>query len=417
MDDASAGPRPFRGWWILGFCTLAITLTAPGQTVGVSAFVDHFVDDLRLSDNSVSAAYLGGTLAGSLTMTSIGKWIDRRGVRRTMLIITISFSLVVMAMSQVQNIAMLAVGFVGIRMLGQGSLSLVSQTGIALWFDQYRGLAFGLSMTFSAVFMAGGPFILTALIDAYGWRSAWVIAGATVFVLLVPGTFLLMVDRPETIGQLPDGKEPVTDVHGPATIHYTVGQAMRTGGFWALTATMVCASAFITGLTFHHFSMMADKGLTDGQAAGVFLPQMIGTLATGFAFAYMTDRVSSRPLLGLSSILLALGMISYRWVEPGIGAVLYGVLIGLNAGSIRALGSALYPKWFGTANIGAIRGVSTQFGVAASAIGPLIIAAGEDVAGSYDRLLLVLSIVPIAAGVAGIVVASPRARPMASSSV
>ncbi len=412
MDDPSSVTRHrFRGGWILAFCTLAITLTVPGQTIGVSAFVGHIRDDLSLSDTSVSAAYLVGTLAGSLAMASIGRWIDRRGVRRTMLVIATCFSFVVMGMSLVQNIVMLAVGFVGIRMLGQGSLSLVSQTSIALWFDQRRGFAFGIAMTVSAGLMAGGPFVLTTAIDSLGWRWAWVAAGATVFVLIVPVAWFLMVDRPESIGQVPDGARRDNAVEKPPGLDHTVGEAMRTAAFWTLTASMVTASALITGLTFHHFSLMAAQGLSDEEAAAVFLPQMIGTVSMGFVFAWLTDRVSARPLIALTMAALAGGMLAYNWVAPGAGAIAYGTIVGLSAGSTRAISSTLYPKWFGTRHIGAIRGVATQFGVAASAVGPVAVALGLDIMGGYGRLLGVLVVIPITVGLAGLVVAEPSAAP------
>ena len=41
---------------------LAAGLTGPGQTIGVSVFIDHFVEDLALSRPLVSTAYLIGTL-------------------------------------------------------------------------------------------------------------------------------------------------------------------------------------------------------------------------------------------------------------------------------------------------------------------------------------------------------------------
>ncbi len=411
MGDAPGDSTRFRGWWVLAFCTLSITLTTPGQTIGVSAFVEHFVDDLGLTDTSVSTAYLVGTLVGSFAMASIGRWIDRRGVRHTMLVIATCFSAVVVAMSQVRNIAMLAVGFVGIRMLGQGSLSLVSQTAIALWFDRRRGLAYGISMTVSAGLMAGGPFVLTSSIDAFGWRTAWMVSGVTVFVLIVPIAWFLMADRPESIGQVPDGHAVHPDARAPVAVHHTVGEAVRTGGFWALNGTMVVASALITGLTFHHFTMLEAKGLTTAEAASVFLPQMLATVSTGFVFAWLTDRMSARPLLFLSMAALVGALLSYTRVEPGATAWTFGLLVGVNAGSVRALGSALYPKWFGTREIGAIRGVATQLGVGASALGPVIIAVGLDVAGSYERLMYGLVVLPVCAGVAGLLVAEPQARP------
>ena len=46
-------------------------------------------------------------------------------------------------MGTVQHLWMLLSDSLG-YMLGQGALSLVGQTSIALWFDEKRGFAFGL---------------------------------------------------------------------------------------------------------------------------------------------------------------------------------------------------------------------------------------------------------------------------------
>ena len=127
MNNASE-KSAFRGWWILALSTVAIALTGPGQTIGVSSFIDEITTDLRLTDTTVSTAYLVGTITGSLAMPAIGRWIDRRGVKLTMIIIATLFSAAVVHMGLVQNLTGLIFGFIGIRMLGQGALSLVSQT-------------------------------------------------------------------------------------------------------------------------------------------------------------------------------------------------------------------------------------------------------------------------------------------------
>ena len=99
---------------------------------------------------------------------------------------------------------------------------------------------------------------------------------------------------------------------------------------------------------------------------------------------------------------------SYAWVSPGIGAALYSLLLGANGGSIRALASALYPKWFGTENIGAIRGLATAFGVGASAIGPLIVALGFRATGDYVSLNYFLALVPAVAIFASFLLRVPK---------
>ena len=92
------------------------------------------------------------------------------------------------------------------------------------------------------------------------------------------------------------------------------------------------------------------------------------------------------------------------------------MLLGINGGSIRALASALYPKWFGTDHIGAIRGVATAFGVGASAVGPLIVAIGFRATGDYVTLNFFLALTPAAAIIAALFVQAPR-KAMSSPSL
>jgi len=400
--------EPFRGWGLLGLSTLAISLTLPGQTIGVSSFADHLTTDLAISATSLSTAYLIGTISGSLAMPAIGRWIDRTGVRKTMILIATAFSIAVAYMGTVRHLWMLVIGFVGIRMLGQGALSLVGQTSIALWFDQKRGLAFGLSMTASAGLMSLGPLGLTSLIENFGWRWAWVISAACIFLILVPATWRWMEDRPESLGQRPDGGASQAGDVSTVIDHYTVREAAATNAFWVLTGVMVVSSALITGVTFHHFALMEAAGLTTGEAAAVFVPQMVGTVAAGFIWAWLTDRVSAKFLLVSCQASLLGAHLSYAWVSPGLGAAIYSLLLGANGGSIRALASALYPKWFGTENIGAIRGLATAFGVGASAIGPLIVALGFRATGDYVSLNYFLALVPGVAIFASFLLKAPK---------
>ena len=110
----------FRGdaGLILLSAILASVLTGPGQTIGVSVFIDHFVDDLNLTRAQVSTAYLIGTLTGSLFLPAVGRFIDRRGVRVAQTIIGILFAAALVNMSFVQGFITLAIGFTGIRLLG-----------------------------------------------------------------------------------------------------------------------------------------------------------------------------------------------------------------------------------------------------------------------------------------------------------
>src|SRR5712671_7926157 len=150
-DDAStldADPRrelikvlPLHyGWVILAAGTFGSFMTLPGQTAGVSVFLDPLTADLGISRTWASTAYAVGTLAGILPAPLIGRWIDRRGPRLTATIIAASLALACAYMALVQSGIMLLLGFALLRGTAIGGLSLVSQQVVNLWFVQRRGL-------------------------------------------------------------------------------------------------------------------------------------------------------------------------------------------------------------------------------------------------------------------------------------
>jgi len=67
------------GWVVLAAGTLGMLMTMPGQTVGVSVFLDPIIADLGVPRSLVSLLYMVGTLTGALALPWIGRWIDRVG--------------------------------------------------------------------------------------------------------------------------------------------------------------------------------------------------------------------------------------------------------------------------------------------------------------------------------------------------
>lgn len=135
----------FYGWIIMAAGTLGLILTSPGQTYSVSIFIEHFITDLGISRSLVSTLYTTGTLAGSFGLPLIGRQIDRRGPRQMVVVIAVIFGLACIYMGFVQNALMLGLGFIGIRMFGQGSLGLVSQNVINQWWVYRRGMVMGIA--------------------------------------------------------------------------------------------------------------------------------------------------------------------------------------------------------------------------------------------------------------------------------
>jgi MFS family permease len=404
---AARHPNAFYGWYMLLFCTIVRGFTAPGQTIGVSAFTDDLIESLGTSRSAVATAYLVGTLTGAAALPFVGRWIDRAGVKHTLTIVSVGFAAAVALTGTVQNIVMLAFAFVGLRMLGQGSLSLIGSQGVVMWFERRRGFALALNAMGTVAILSLAPLTFAALIGAFGWRSTWVILGVFLAITLVPIARFAIIDRPEQIDQVPDGKasdQPANLVRGRS---YTVSEAVRTPAFWTITAVAFMAGAVSTGLTFHNTDLLGEQGLTKTQAAAIFIPQLIGSVSSSFVVGSLTDRMSARPLMFFGGAMLGLGTFLATVAEPGVMSAVYGLTLGLGGGAIGALSGALYPKWFGIDHIGSIKGIATTANVGASAIGPLILSIGNDISGSYEPIVIACAIASVAVAVVALVVPTP----------
>ena len=391
--------KRFAGWRILALATLVMGLTGPGQTIGVSVFIDHFADSLGLTKNQISAGYAIGTLCGSLTLPTVGRLIDRYGVRRAMFTIATLFALGLAYMSGVQGLVMLTIGFFFIRMLGQGSLSLVSSVTISLWFDRRRGFALGIAMTISSSIMALVPVALSFAIDQVGWRDTWLLAAVTIAVVVVPISWFGIIDRPSAIGQLPDGAPPPEDEDEPVAEEWGVerSEALRTRAFWILALATSLTSMLGTALNFHQIALLGESGFTETEAAIMFLPQVIGTFIGSPGMGVVVDKVGTRyapaaTLIGLAATLMLAGSVSST-----AGVIVYATWFGLQAGTVRTLGAALIPKWFGTRHLGSIQGAMTFLGVLASAAGPIAFSLTESATGSFRNAATLWAMAPIVA--------------------
>lgn len=384
---------------VLAFAIIAAGLTGPGQTIGVSVFIDHLVDDLSLSRSQVSTAYLIGTLTGALLLPSVGKFIDRRGVRVAQVLIGLLFGLALVNMSFVNGLVWLTIGFAGIRFLGQGSLSLVSTVTVQLRFTRTRGTAIGIFTTASAGLMALVPVVLAVTINAVGWRAAWLVSAAVVVGVVVPIAWVGLRDLParvRPVAALPADDE-LEIVGRSDTDSYQRGEAMRTGSFWLLAAISGAAGMMATALNFHQIDLLGEAGLSEKAAAALFIPQVVGSTVAGLTIGYLGDRIGTRYLPAIGMALLLSAQLLASVAAPGAIVIVYAVVLGATGGATRTASATLQPQWFGTGHIGSIQGALTLFGVGASAIGPVALTLVEQWRGSYPQAIVLLGVVPAAA--------------------
>jgi len=404
----------YYGWVILLMGTLGMIMTAPGQTFAVSIFIEHFITDLGISRSLVSSLYTVGTLVGSFMLPLVGRQIDRYGPRIVMVLITLLFGMACIYMGFVNNAVMLGLGFILLRMLGQGSLGLVSNNVINQWWVRRRGTMIGLSgFAMSLLGLGAFPGLINWLIPIYGWQTTYMLLGLLLLVGFVPLVLLLVRDRPEQYGLQPDGfvAAPTEDrVNEPdvSEENWTLAEARRTPAFWILSLGFSAIAMLGTGLFFHMVSIFKDNGLDPSVAAWVYVPIALTTAVVNVGGGVLVDRVRLRSLLALALVLQAIVLPMALFLQSVEMAFVYGVILGATTGLMGVLNGAVWAKYYGREYLGSISGVTATILIFGSALGPMPFGIARDWWGNYNAVLTISALLPLGLGIAAFFMERPR---------
>jgi MFS family permease len=405
----------YYGWVILALSGLSTFMSGPGQTYSVSVFVNPIAQEMGWSMTLISGMYTAGSLTAATTMVFVGRLLDRYGARVMLPIIGGLFGLSMIWMSNVSQPLHLYIGFAAIRTLGQGSLTLIPSTLVALWFVRLRGRAMALNLLGGSASLAAFPILIHLLNSTAGWRSTWTILAFIVWGALIVPTILLVRRTPESVGLYPDGDPPPTtdssqEELSPAfrEVSWTLGEALRTRTFWLLMFAGSSQSLISTALVFHHVTLLGSRGLDAGVAAAVLSVLAPASLVGTFVAGYLTDRVTNRYLLaGVQGILVVSMLLTFLLNQTWV-AFAYGITLGAAMGAFMTTTSVIWPNYYGRAHLGSIRGVVTAGMVATAALGPLPFGWVFDLTQSYGNAVAVFLALPAACAVAALMATPPQ---------
>jgi len=421
-NSASKSPENFvtnfpvyYGWVIMAVGTLGMIMTSPGQTYTESIFIEYLIEDLAISRSLISTLYSAGTLVGGFSLPFWGKQIDRHGTRKMVTIVALLFGLSVIYMGFIQNALMVGLGFILVRMLGQGSLGLISQTAINQWWVNKRGTIMGISGLLMALLGMGAiPGLVYRLITTFDWRMSYFILGGTVLLIMTPVGYLFFRNRPEDFGLNPDGLE-VEINHQDQGFHkqpigenWTLKEAMRTRTFWIFGSSTALFTLLATGITFHLVSIFQMQGLPPSIAASVFIPIAITAAIINLIGGYLSDRIPLHYLLAFGLFLLAISLLLGLWINNAGTALLFGILFGATNGLIRAVGQVVWPSFFGREHLGSIYGFTSALAIIGAALGPLPFGLAYDFLGSYQPVLLIFIALSVILGVISLTSRKPQ---------
>jgi len=385
----------FYGWVIVAVMAAVGALSMALGSLNFGLFVKPMGDDLGLGRAVFGWAQTTRQIASALTAPAVGALIDRFGARLllTLAALITGGALICLAFITEGWQLVLLFGIMGIvGMSGPGAL--VTTVPVAKWFVRRRGRAYSLM---SLGIPVGGLIFVPLtqiLIDAVGWRMAWILLALMGAGLIIPLVLLFVRRQPEDMGLLPDGDlhpavAPVpTDKLIPGEYSWTREEAVRSTTFWRLVFVFSVVMLATSSVAVHRIPSFMDRGLDprivsyatalDASAAGL----------STFAMGMLLHRVPAR-FVGAGGFLM-LALASWLTIVAADHPTMFLAMIsfGLGIGVLMLMQNYLWADYFGRRHLGSIRGavmpVTLLFGGAGAPIAGYV----RDFTGTYTPIWL-----------------------------
>jgi predicted MFS family arabinose efflux permease len=381
-QEFRAGFKPLAGAVIGAGCGLS---SISFYTHGV--FVGAISDDTMWSRGQVQFGVTIMILMAAITAPTIGWLIDRYSARRIALASIPLYGLTLASLSLTTNeIWTYYVLWACMSILAAGTLPITWTRVVNGWFDDYRGIALGITLAGTGIAATFAPSYVVWLISEIGWRNTYIALAATITAISLPGIYFLFFDSSQASNVESDNapKRVATGL--------TLRTAIRGYRFWALGFSLLFVAAGISGLITNLVPLLIDKGLSAATAAGYAGLIGVSVIAGRLLAGFLVDHLWA-PLVAaifLSAPAIAAIVLTGQDIAP----ILLGasaLIIGLAAGAELDLLAFLSSRYFGLKHYGAIYGGLYVFFSIGAGIAPFSFGRAFDIFGHYNVVLYVVA--------------------------
>ena len=387
FSEFQRGYKPLSGALIGAGCGVSSVCF---YTHGV--FVSAIAADTNWSRGAIQAGVSIMILMAIITAPTVGWLADRVGARRVALVSLPLFGFTLAGLSlTTERIESYYAAWGLMSILAAGTLPVIWTKVVNAWFDDFRGIALGLTLAGTGVTAALAPGYVTWLIQQVGWRQAYVGLSLTVMVIAIPAVYLLFREPPATVKQDRSGKQG-----SDALLTLSIRQILTGYRFWMLAIGLLLVAASISGMITNLVLLLTDKGLTAATAAKyaglIGLSVVSGRLLAGFLLDHFWAPLIAAVFLSAPAIAaLLLTLENTTMIGVGFSAV----IIGLAAGAELDIMAFLTSRYFGLKHYGSVYGGLYIFFSIGAGLAPAAFGWGYDMTGSYDSILNLVALLSV----------------------
>ncbi len=398
--NSTVRPKIFYGWIVLAATILIYFSSCATIWYSYGAFQPTLVKELGWSRTALSGTYTTFLLIMGLSGPLVGISVRRFGSRKHMILGTVMAVIGLLGLYLTKQIWQFYLFYSVFGGLGFTlSCSLPAMTMLNNWFVRRRSLAIGLQMASGGV--AGAIFtpLITRSISSFGWRWTWVYL-AVIQLVLATVTIILVRNKPEDIGQVPDGvvagvaQETTTKKPAPSRIYQTpvdwkVGDALRTSAVWLMVVFGTSMSFARYIITTQHTTYITELGFTPMLAATTLSLNLLVSSAGRLAVGALGLRFEMRHLAAACLAMFVVGMVILMNGRTIPLIYIYVILTGLSYGGLMVTRAPMLANYYGRKNYPVISGFLGPEGTIVSSLSPFIAGFIRESTGSYTLAFII----------------------------
>jgi len=358
---------------LLAFGFLLPFASAFGQTFFIGVFGGEFRAAFELGNGEFGLVYSLATLVSAACFVGVGRLIDRVDLARYTAGAGLGYAGACLALALMPAEPMLLfVGFLALRLTGQGLMSHIGVTTMGRYFEAGRGRAVGIASLGFPVAEAVFPPLGALSMAWIGWRTTWAVIGIVLALGLVPGSVWLLRGHAARERRRSAAAGEGGDANGDASGAWRMARVARDASFYTALPAVLFTPFTVTGLFFHQAQLAAGKGWHIEWFATAFVVFALASVIATLAVGPFVDRIGARRVLAWIPLPLAVGLTVLAASDAHWSALGFMLGAGLTAGANMTLLGALWAELYGSAHLGSIRSVVWGLVVLTTAASPVL---------------------------------------------
>ncbi len=327
-------------------------------------------------------------LAFAFASPFLGRAIDHFGARPLLLLISIIAGVTVFSLSFVESRwhLVLLIGLLGLIGLQGAGGELYGSVVVAKWFKQNRGRA----MSIIFLGMPVGIFFFTPLtqyvIAEFGWQFAWQAFGISGACLMFFGSILLRSAPSESDCSESTDAAFTASPSIQAGHQWTRSQAVRTSAFWKVSISFGILMFTISTVAMFRVPHFIDQGLSAEWVAVAFSAEALISAMVAVPVGLLIDRYPIRYLTAIGYSFAITMLLLTIYTDTKIELFIATASFGLGAASVIIIQNAIWPAYFGTENIGSVRGLAMPVTLIFATLGAPAAGWIRDTTGSFEPI-------------------------------